>query len=95
MPQRCLYEVLGIERTADDDIIKKAYRKQALIWHPGEKPLLQALLLAAAAVDAVQNAVNTPLLSRMLVCCVSAVPSTCIDVQCWHSSVPAWQRACC
>lgn len=31
---RCLYEVLGIERSADDDAIKKAYRKQALIWHP-------------------------------------------------------------
>jgi hypothetical protein len=43
MPQRCLYEVLGIERTAEDDVIKKAYRKQALVWHPGE------LLLAAAA----------------------------------------------
>lgn len=36
MPQRCLYEVLGIERTADDAEIKKAYRKQALVWHPGE-----------------------------------------------------------
>lgn len=35
MPQRCLYEVLGCERTADDDAIKKAYRKQALVWHPG------------------------------------------------------------
>lgn len=32
---RCLYEVLGVERTADDDVIKKAYRKAALIWHPG------------------------------------------------------------
>jgi hypothetical protein len=45
MPQRCLYEVLGIERTADDDVIKKAYRKQALVWHPGE------LLLPPAAAD--------------------------------------------
>lgn len=36
MVQRCLYEVLGVERTADDDAIKKAYRKQALVWHPGK-----------------------------------------------------------
>jgi len=36
MPARCLYDVLGIERSADDDAIKKAYRKQALVWHPGE-----------------------------------------------------------
>jgi DnaJ family protein A protein 5 len=35
MPQRCLYDVLGIEKTADDSEIKKAYRKQALVWHPG------------------------------------------------------------
>ena len=28
------YSVLGIEKTASDDQIKKAYRKQALKWHP-------------------------------------------------------------
>jgi hypothetical protein len=32
---RCLYEVLSVDKTADDDTIKKAYRKAALIWHPG------------------------------------------------------------
>jgi curved DNA-binding protein CbpA len=37
MGQRCLYEVLGAERDADDDALKKAYRKQALIWHPGAR----------------------------------------------------------
>jgi hypothetical protein len=35
---RCLYEVLGVERDADDDAIKKAYRKMALVWHPGGLP---------------------------------------------------------
>jgi hypothetical protein len=29
--------VLGLERDADDDAIKKAYRKQALLWHPGAR----------------------------------------------------------
>lgn len=33
--QRCLYEVLGVEQEADEDVIKKAYRKMALTWHPG------------------------------------------------------------
>lgn len=31
---RCCYEVLGVERDAGDDEIKKCYRKLALKWHP-------------------------------------------------------------
>jgi hypothetical protein len=38
---RCLYEILGVERDADDDVLKKAYRKQALIWHPGARRPIQ------------------------------------------------------
>lgn len=33
---RCLYDILDVPRDAEDDVIKKAYRRQALIWHPGE-----------------------------------------------------------
>ena len=32
---RCHYEVLGVPMTASIDEIKKAYRKCALLWHPG------------------------------------------------------------
>lgn len=35
---RCHYEVLNISRDATNDEIKKAYRKLALIWHPGMLP---------------------------------------------------------
>ncbi|CAD7704389.1 unnamed protein product, partial [Ostreobium quekettii] len=31
---KCLYEVLGVARDADDETIRKVYRKQALVWHP-------------------------------------------------------------
>lgn len=32
------YQVLGVPRDADDAIIKKAYRKEALKWHPDKNP---------------------------------------------------------
>lgn len=32
---KCLYEVLEIERSADEGTIRTAYRKLALRWHPG------------------------------------------------------------
>ncbi|EGR32479.1 hypothetical protein IMG5_081370, partial [Ichthyophthirius multifiliis] len=32
--KECYYKILGIEKTATDDQIKKAYRKLALKWHP-------------------------------------------------------------
>jgi len=30
------YKILGIPKNADDNHIKKAYRKLALKWHPGK-----------------------------------------------------------
>lgn len=36
---RCYYEILEIEKSADENAIKKAYRKLALKWHPVRIPL--------------------------------------------------------
>lgn len=40
MPEvKCHYEVLGVPRDVENDVLKKAYRKMALKWHPGEYAL--------------------------------------------------------
>jgi len=30
------YKILGVERNANEEEIKKAYRKRALVHHPGQ-----------------------------------------------------------
>ncbi|KAJ1852136.1 hypothetical protein LPJ76_005667 [Coemansia sp. RSA 638] len=34
MARTCYYELLGVERSAGDADLKKAYRRLALVWHP-------------------------------------------------------------
>lgn len=34
LKMKCYYDVLEVDRDADDDTLKKSYRKLALKWHP-------------------------------------------------------------
>src|SRR4051812_29209406 len=36
--KRDYYEILGVEKTADGEVIKKAYRRLAMQYHPDRNP---------------------------------------------------------
>src|SRR5688572_10016972 len=38
MSKRCYYDILEVERTADDGALKTSFRKLAMKWHPDRNP---------------------------------------------------------
>ncbi len=59
MAKKDFYEVLGVSKNADEDAIKKAYRKQAMLHHPdknpGDKAAEERFKLAAEAYEVLSD----------------------------------------
>ena len=59
MADRDFYEILGVQKNASDDEIKKAYRKQAMKYHPDrnkdDKTAEKKFKEAAAAYEALKD----------------------------------------
>lgn len=49
MAQKCYYEVLGVQQTATDEELRKAYRRLALKYHPGNSVDMHPVLLVTGA----------------------------------------------
>ena len=60
MAKRDYYEVLGVNKDASDDEIKKAYKKMAIKYHPdrnpGDKKAEEMFKEAAEAYDVLRDA---------------------------------------
>ena len=59
MPERDLYEILGVSRTATNDDVKKAYRRLAKKYHPdvnpGNKPAEEKFKEVTAAFEVISD----------------------------------------
>uniref|UniRef100_A0A8C6GAC2 J domain-containing protein n=1 Tax=Mus spicilegus TaxID=10103 RepID=A0A8C6GAC2_MUSSI len=83
------YEVLGVRRHASPEDIKKAYRKQALKWHPDKNPENKEAERKFKQVAEAYEVVQRHTERKYMYVCVCISVCLCVDMRVHVTTMPS------